>query len=380
VALAITMWDHSVFSRRWGREDEFADWERRLDELADRGYDCVRIDAWPHLIDSDRIAFTLEPQRPRWMWGNHSRVEIRPKEDVPRFVELAAERGMRVGLSSWFQPDVDGHRARVRRPEDYARVWERTLEHLAELHHHVAWVDLCNEFPLALWSPSAWRDITGARWPDVRPLMRRWTPEARATMERYFAAIDPLRGRWPELRYTFSFQGLFGGANFRRLDLSRFDVLKPHVWLSNDKRFALASGQWLSLAELPGSAASHRVLGPLAWRASRRTWRRALSRRLGSWARCAERHGLALLTTEGWASTMYDDAPRGNGAEWRWVKEACETAVGLALDEGWAGVCTSNFCQPLFPGMWDDVGWHRRLTDAIRRAPATLDTRPPADA
>ena len=33
MALAITMWDLTVFSRRWGREAEFADWDRSLDEL-----------------------------------------------------------------------------------------------------------------------------------------------------------------------------------------------------------------------------------------------------------------------------------------------------------------------------------------------------------
>lgn len=372
MALAITMWDHTVFSRRWGDEAEFADWDRALDELAERGYDCVRIDAWPHLIGAEPGAFTLEPQRPRWMWGNHSPVTIRPKEEVPRFIELAAARGMKVGLSSWFQPDVGGHRACVRRPEDYARVWEATLAHLEGLHEHVAWVDLVNEFPLALWSPSAWRDITGARWPDVRPLLRPFTPEMRARAERYFEAIDPLRARWPNLRYTFSFQGLFGGANFRRLDLSRFDVLEPHVWLSNDKRFTLVSGHLLALAELPGSGAVHRALGPLAWRLGERGWRRALEARLESWARAAVRHGLPLLTTEGWASTMYVDAPRSSGAEWRWVKEVAEVAVGLAIEHGWAGICTSNFCQPSFPGMWADIGWHRRLTEAIKRAPPTL--------
>lgn len=363
------MWDHTVFSRRWGAEAEFADWDRSLDELAERGYDCIRIDAWPHLIDSDRGRFTLVPQRPRWMWGNHSPVTIEPRTEVPELIEKAAARGMRIGLSSWFQPDADGHRPRVRRPEDYTRAWTRTLELLGGLLEHVEWVDLCNEFPLALWSPSAWRDITGARWPNVLPLLRPWPPERRARMERYFEAIDPLRARWPDLRYTFSFQGLLGGGAFRRLDLSRFDVLEPHVWLSNDKRFTLASGHALALAELPGSGPVHRFLGPRVYRAGADTWRRALAGRMDAWVRCARANGdLPLLTTEGWVSTMYDDAPRGDGREWRWIKDATEVAVELAIERGWAGICTSNFCQPTFPGMWSDVAWHREMTSAIRGA------------
>lgn len=369
MALAITMWDHTVFSRRWGREAEFADWDRRLDELAERGYDCIRIDAWPHLVDSSQRRFTLLPQRKRWMWGNHAPVTIEPHEQVPRFVEMAAARGMTVGLSSWFQPDEDGHRRRVRGPEDYARAWTRVLELLEGQHQHLAWVDLCNEFPLALWSPSAWREITGARWPNVVPLARRWDASRRASMERYFEAIDPLRARWPSLKYTFSFQGLFGGNNFRHLDLSRFDVLEPHVWLSNDLEFTARSGHWASLAELPGSAALQRASAPGVWKRGRSRWRRILAKRMDAWVRCAKRHGdLPLLTTEGWASTMYEDAPKGDGHEWDWLKDACATGVELAIERGWAGICTSNFCQPIFPGMWDDVGWHRAMTAAIRAA------------
>ena len=368
MTLAITMWDHTVFSRRWGDEAEFADWERSLDELAERGYDCIRIDAWPHLIDSDQRVFTLTPQRKRWMWGNHRPVDIRPHEEVPRFIELAAERGMSVGLSSWFQPDVDGHRRRVRRPEDYTRVWTRTLEHLEGLHEHVRWVDLCNEFPLALWSPAAWKDIFGTPWPNIVPLERPFSEARRDGMQRYFAAIDPLRERWPDLKYTFSFQGLFGARGFQRLDLSRFDLLEPHVWLSNDREFTLRSGHWAALAELPGSGALHRTMGPRTWDRHRARWRRALGRRMDAWVDAAKRHDLPLFTTEGWASTMYDDAPGGDGSEWRWVKEASEVAVELAIERGWTGICTSNFCQPVFEGLWRDVAHHRRMTDAIRAA------------
>lgn len=46
--LAITMWDFSWLERRWPGAG-YADWERALDELVVRGYDAVRIDAYPHL-------------------------------------------------------------------------------------------------------------------------------------------------------------------------------------------------------------------------------------------------------------------------------------------------------------------------------------------
>lgn len=49
--LAITMWDFSWIERRWDGAG-FADWDDALDQLVERGYDAVRIDAFPHLISA----------------------------------------------------------------------------------------------------------------------------------------------------------------------------------------------------------------------------------------------------------------------------------------------------------------------------------------
>ena len=50
--LAITMWDFSWLERRWPGAG-YEDWDRALDELQERGYDAVRIDAYPHLVALD---------------------------------------------------------------------------------------------------------------------------------------------------------------------------------------------------------------------------------------------------------------------------------------------------------------------------------------
>ena len=47
--LAITMWDFSWLERRWPGAG-YEDWDVALDELRARGYDAVRIDAYPHLL------------------------------------------------------------------------------------------------------------------------------------------------------------------------------------------------------------------------------------------------------------------------------------------------------------------------------------------
>ena len=49
---AITMWEFSWIERRWPGAG-YEDWDQALTELTDRGYDAVRIDAFPHLMAWD---------------------------------------------------------------------------------------------------------------------------------------------------------------------------------------------------------------------------------------------------------------------------------------------------------------------------------------
>ncbi len=49
---AIAMWDISWLLRRWPGAG-FEDWDRALDELVERGYDAVRLEAFPHLLSVD---------------------------------------------------------------------------------------------------------------------------------------------------------------------------------------------------------------------------------------------------------------------------------------------------------------------------------------
>ena len=65
--MSVTMWEFSWLVRRQGAEAEYADWDKVLDELAERGYDTIRIDAFPHLVADDRETFTILPQKPLFM-------------------------------------------------------------------------------------------------------------------------------------------------------------------------------------------------------------------------------------------------------------------------------------------------------------------------
>ncbi len=87
----VTMWGFSWVTRRCGDEAEYANWDTVLDELVERGYGCVRIDALPQLIAAGPDGRVLEtatilPQDDHFLWGNHTPVEIAPA--TSRHVDL----------------------------------------------------------------------------------------------------------------------------------------------------------------------------------------------------------------------------------------------------------------------------------------------------
>jgi hypothetical protein len=363
------MWDFSWATRRSGDEDEYADWPRVLDELADRGYDSVRIDAFPHLMHLEQA--TVAPRRPRFFWGNHTLVEIRPKDDLVEFVGLCASRDIKVGLSGWFSERPNNVEAIVRTPDDYVTVWDRTLTTLdqAGLTENILWVDLCNEFPLDPWAPGAAKTIFGYRLPfRALPLrLAPWTSTNRERANRFYTdSIRELKTRW-DVPFCFSMADVAGSA-LRTLDVSEFDLAEVHCWATDDPTWSRQSKQVQSLLELPNGQTRHAATAirysAAAIEAIVDDVLDPLMRQWANWA--AEQH-LPLVTTEAWGPVSYTDTDLGLGIdEWAWVRNLAEHAVTRAIQLGWQGICTSNFSQPHHRGMWVDAGWHRELTDEIR--------------
>lgn len=375
---ACTMWEFSWLVRRSGKEAEYANWDRVLDELAERGYNCIRIDAFPHLVAADALGarvdeFTILPQPGYFMWGNHEAVQANPRAGLVEFIGKAKQRGIYIGLSSWFNDDTLHRRAEVRTPADYARIWMETLDLLdgASLLDRIVWVDLCNEFPLPIWSAGAFEAIFGALPQDlagIGAIMNgEWSSHSLQTMQRYFDdSIAPLHAKYPDLKYTFSLVGI-GAAQVQNLDVSAFGVAEPHIWLTDDAQWMMESGQVLALTGAPDAVRIHAEKMRDLYAPNRDAYFRILEARLDFWAAWARAKNLPLFTTEAWGPVNYDDVtPNGDGGEWHWVKDICAEGVRLAVEKGWTGICTSNFCQPHFEGMWADVAWHKEMTQLIR--------------
>jgi len=168
--LAIAMWDFSWLTRMTGEEAEYRNWDEVLDGLVERGYNCVRIDAFPHLVEAQLSgvagnAITILSEPVSAQWGNSKPVTVDPKTSLRDFMSKAQERNLKVGLSSWFNPDSLDLRSTLRTSQGFARVWGETLKFLEGegVSDCIVWVDLCNEFPFSGWATGMHQDIFGTK-------------------------------------------------------------------------------------------------------------------------------------------------------------------------------------------------------------------------
>lgn len=358
---AIAMWDFSWLERRWPGAG-YEDWSRALSELADRGYDTVRIDAYPHLIaaDPDRT-WRLLPQWTQQSWGAQSPIEVRPLPALVEFVRAAAEHGIDVALSSWFRQDVDDVRMSLTSPDRLALAWNTVLDRLeaAGVGDSIAYVDLCNEFPMPMWAPYRYGTVEGLGDPVDDPEIGRWMRES----------IARVREAHPRHDYAFSFAAEV--AALRRADVRTLDLLEPHLWMAgaSDDYYERVGYDYERFD--PVGYDNLVARGRSVYEADRDRYDAALFREIDAAADWSRETGKPLATTECWSVVDYKDWP---GLEWDWVKELNERALRHAAATGrWVALATSNFCGPQFVGMWRDVDHHRRLTDLIHASPIDPD-------
>lgn len=359
---AITMWEFSWIERRWPGAG-FEDWDQALDELKQRGYDAVRIDPFPHLLATDpRRTWTLLPEWNTQDWGSPdvNRIVLMPA--LTDFIAKCGRCGIKVGLSTWYRQDQDNTRMAVTGPEIMAAQWIKTLDTIREagLLDTILYVDLCNEWPGQDWAPFVTPRMTYGDWQK---------PQSLAWMHK---AIALVREKYPNLPLQFSFAG--DPAPATKQDLSGFDLLDTHVWMTqqNNGEFYKLTGYNYERFDPKGYTNLSLKAEP-AYRARPEYWKGLLTKeidRLAAWSKAIQ---FPLATTECWAIVDYKDWPLLN---WDWVKDLCALGARRAAASGqWLAVATSNFCEPQFVGMWRDVAWHRELTQAIKTADINPDLR-----
>ena len=166
---AISMWDFSWLERRWPGAG-YEDWDKILDELLIRGYNAIRIDAYPHLIaENPTKEWILKEVWNQQVWGSPDLNVVQVQPNLNKFLLKCKERGIKVGLSSWYRQDVDDVRMKITAPDKMADCWISTLRTIEQdgLLDTILYVDLCNEWPGNLWAPffsSQYPHIVWGEW------------------------------------------------------------------------------------------------------------------------------------------------------------------------------------------------------------------------
>ncbi len=365
--LAITMWEFSWLERRWPGAG-YEDWDQALSELVDRGYDAIRIDAFPHLIDHDpEKEYTLLPHWSVQDWGSPSINKVQVQPHLNKFLEKCLEYGVRVGLSSWFRKDEDDLRMKLDSPEKLGKAWLSVLRSIDEggVLDAVFYVDLCNEWTGPAWCPFFVNDPPEAIWSGWH------TDKSKRWMS---TSIELLKSQYPGIPFTFSFTGEVNQDTLAKGAFEMLDFLEPHIWMThwNDGEFYNEVGYEFDLFE----TTSYRNLalkGEQIYNERLPYWQKGLTDQIALAAKWSEASGQALVTTECWGVVDFKDGPLLN---WDYVKELCALGTEAAAKSGrWLAISTSNFCGPQFVGMWRDREWHRRLTGIIHRSTIAEDLK-----
>ncbi|TVR44004.1 MAG: cellulase, partial [Planctomycetota bacterium] len=343
----------------------YEDLDVALDQLLERGYDAIRIDAFPHLVLADPEG--SHELLPVWAvndWGAPMRCRVR--RILPELIACIAacgERGIAVGLSSWFRRDTAESWRLLCTPQRLAAAWLAVLDGIrdAGLLEHILYVDLCNEWPLPNWAPFLYgqdeydpqgKQIPSMDWQDARSLQ--WIA----------GASSVVRAAYPQLALTTSIHPW--GADPAPA-APHCDCFEPHLWIATGTDFYQRLG-WTFQHKWDNSefevVACH---GEALYRADPEHWLGQLRHMIDDAATSAARCQRPLITTECWGIVDYKDGPM---LDWGWVKEMCAVGTRHAAASGaWAAIATSNFCGPQFVGMWRDIAWHRELTDLIKASP-----------
>lgn len=365
--LAIAMWDFSWLTRRY-RGGGFENWEQALDELVDRGYNALRIDAFPHLIANGpegkrHETFRIYPRNFGFtFWGNAFTVDIRPREELVRFLKACGARDIQVGLSTWMIESDPIRSERLTGPADLIRIWDETMLFLEKngALGPVMYVDVLNEFPY----------FHGFKW--IKEMMaslkepRIEGQTANGAQKQFYRqflqqALTTLRERWPDTDW-FASQTQNVWTEDIDMNYSAFDLLDIHLWFVHNPD--LSKGDPFLAAQY-----EDREWGPIyrrtmeKWQSRKPAYLSWIDGKLAEMCTVADKWSLPIGNTEGWGAIFWTDHP---SLDWNWIRETAEIGIQLGDKYGYAFNCTSNFCHPYFTGFWEDTDWHWEMSSRIK--------------
>jgi len=377
--LTIAMWDFSWLNSHYPGAS-FADFDQVTDELLERGFNTVRIEAFPWIIGNlGRPDETVTiPEEPLANWGMCDRDRLHAvAQELAEFMTITRNKGIYVILSTWGSvckeyPD--------KTPENFLMVWEKTLAFLNErgLLEHVLYIDLDQEFPY--FSPNSTNLRELAKGPaaeasisDVDAMnaagLRRpqrglaWNEEQLDFVSNLFnESIAHFQRLYPEKRFTFSLTGFWDEC--RLLKLKCLDVLELHCWVHGPKFDNRTGFNELTKDRGKHDYADYQRRINATFNSVRPMLLQEMHQRLATAAAWAGEVCAPLTTTEAWGPWWHMDHP---DLSWNWLREWCAECNQLAAQYGFWGSTPWNYSHPYWAN-WRDIDWYCDVNHAFLRS------------
>ncbi len=370
--LTIVMWDQAFLMRHVPGES-YADYDRVLDETIERGYNTLRLDPLPQLMDLSQPSTVFrwgDPHTPYMPWGWKDAGEGPLGQWLIEFMEKVRERRLNYTLSAWWFNDQSANNPFPKEsvaPHTHleaAEMWARLLRDWQRRFGFdgLVYVDIANEVPYFLPGfMQRYAADTGGGWDEGgAPFSARQVSFLAGELN---PALAALQREFPQLRFTGSIHG-----DIRWLDVPlQFDCLDVHFYSDVDPRWRDRTRFAEFMPTLFTDDAWHQEFSERckAARDSVAPMLRAAQRaKLAAFAGWAAQKGMPLTTSESWASWYYYDSPT---LDWGWLLEWAEWSVEDAIEYKMWGWTPHNYCQPQFAN-WKNARWHRRLSDRFLRS------------
>ena len=354
--LAMACWDISWLLQRDIRDGAFASLERVLDETERRGFNTLRLDPCPHLIATPENGIHMD--RCELMPQGAPAVEVKIRHQLQQLLQSAHERGLKVWFSSRFINDSRARRSFVRRPEDFVAVWSETLSLVEQWGYlgDVAGLDFCYQFPSLPYAHGVARRVF-RRSPE-RSLPSHWSATASERVEEYLRDIPrALHALFPSVPVGLSTTAALS-EQLRQLDTSELDFLDFSVWLDDDPRYRLASGEAMPAAGLLGKLAN--PVKQLLLDAGGMHWQRRLEDQLQRRMAFTRLRRLQPVISEGFVRQPRDLRKLPTG----WA-DLHEMMVVNALTQGVQALTPTSLACPDYPWLWQEEEYLAHLNHLI---------------
>jgi hypothetical protein len=384
--LTIAMWDFSwLQSHHPG--GAFHDLERSVIEAAERGYNTLRVDVFPHYYLQGEFTFPERGLTRRiTSWGfvrQTGGLTVNVRAKVIELAQLCRKHGLWLGLDTWKSFEVLGKDLiPPEREEDVCRAWADTWVRALRLMREdgvlerAVWVAPLNEVPIFLGN-----------------LLQRVRDDAEELTEIGDGEIRHLR---PEHDGLYRQLNLWLGEAIKaEIARDQLPLLYSGVWVENyparvpaiydavDAHFmpdARLTDEDRAALEKAGPGASEFILHykqePLDLAVFGVAWERACRRNYGAMLRHALRfcltthnsltlpcgHRFAVVVTEAYGPCNHPDVPE---VDWTWYKRYNADAARIFAQFPFAGFTLSNHAEPIF-SLWNDADWHYQTNTYLK--------------